>query len=140
MGDVLKVLVAFAIQMWVAEASDDMRRAETERIQGEIDRVAAQGGGRVVIAKGEHPCGGRRYNPGGELECWRTEDAGSSWRLERRLTERSVRNMNYARQPVDAQPEFYAFWADGNGRDVSPSRLYYCDRELNVQTMPWSCE
>lgn len=92
---------------------------------------------RILAATGKGP---QPYNPGGELECWRTEDAGSSWRLERRLTERSVRNMNYARQPVDAQPEFYAFWADGNGRDVSPSRLYYCDRELNVQTMPWSCE
>lgn len=40
-------------------ADDDAaaRKAETARLQGEIDRTAAQGGGRVVVGKGVHPCG-----------------------------------------------------------------------------------
>ena len=40
---------------------------ETERIQGEIDRVSAQGGGRVVIGKGVHPCGTLYLKSGVEL-------------------------------------------------------------------------
>ena len=42
-------------------------RSETERIQGEIDRVSAQGGGRVVIGKGVHPCGTLYLKSGVEL-------------------------------------------------------------------------
>ena len=34
------------------------------------------------------------------------------------------------------QPGFYAFWADGHGRKPSVSRLYFCDKALNVYMMP----
>jgi hypothetical protein len=37
-------------------------------------------------------------------------------------------NHTYARRPVDAHPNFYAFWADGHGRQPSESRLYFCDK------------
>lgn len=40
-----------------AADADAERRTETARLQGEIDRVAAAGGGRVTVAKGVHPCG-----------------------------------------------------------------------------------
>ena len=45
--------------------------------------------------------------------------------------------MNYARAPVGGQPDFRAFWSDGNGRDVSESRLYYCNADGDVHEMPF---
>lgn len=49
---------AVAALVVAAMADDDAaRKAETARIQGEIDRASAQGGGRVVVGKGVHPCG-----------------------------------------------------------------------------------
>ena len=87
---------------------------------------------RILAATGKGP---QAWNPGGELELWRTTDAGCTWGLEKRVTERSLRNMNYAREPVDAQPGFRAFWADGDGRDISESRLYYCDETYSVREM-----
>ena len=33
-------------------------------------------------------------------------------------------------------PEQLAFWADGHGRQPSVSRLYFCDKALNVYLMP----
>ena len=48
-----------------------------------------------------------------------------------------MRNQNYPRQPLGGtDPGFLAFWADGNGRKPSISRLYFCDRDLNVYRMP----
>lgn len=47
--------------------SAEVRRAETTRIQREIDAAAAKGGGRVVITKGEHPCGTLYLKSGVEL-------------------------------------------------------------------------
>ena len=65
------VCVALALSAVISGAAvaadGDLRRAETERIQGEIDRVAAQGGGRVTVAAGEHPCGTLYLKSGVEL-------------------------------------------------------------------------
>ena len=44
------------------------------------------------------------------------------------VTENSPYNHTYVRRPVNAHPDFYAFWADGHAREVSESRLYFCDR------------
>jgi hypothetical protein len=32
------------------------------------------------------------------------------------------------RRPAHAHPQFYAFWADGHGRQPSESRLYFTDQ------------
>jgi hypothetical protein len=37
---------------------------------------------------------------------------------------------------VNASPEFYGFWADGNGRKPSESRLYFCNRKGDVFRLP----
>jgi len=37
---------------------------------------------------------------------------------------------------VNAHPDFYAFWADGNGRQPSVSRLYFCNRQGDVFVLP----
>ena len=34
-------------------------------------------------------------------------------------------NHNYVRRPVNAHPEFYAYWSDGNPDRLSESHLYF---------------
>lgn len=91
----------------------------------------------LLAATGKGP---QPWNPGGEIEAWRTADAGATWRLDRQVTRQSVRNMNYPRTPVDAQADFRAFWCDGNGRNVSESRLYYCNADGETFEMPFGAD
>ena len=67
---------------------------------------------------------------------WVSKDEGATWRKVRQLTAGSEFNHTYCRRPVDAHPGFYAFWADGHGRQPSESRLYFCDRQGNVFRLP----
>ena len=60
-------LFRFLFIILSAEAGLCAFGGETERIQGEIDAAAAKGGGRVVIAKGVHPCGTLYLRSGVEL-------------------------------------------------------------------------
>ncbi len=71
--------------------------------------------------------GPQPYNPGGEMVLWVSYDKGAAWHKERVVTRESGMNHTYARRPVNAHPDFFALWADGNPRRVSPSRLYFCD-------------
>ncbi len=89
---------------------------------------------------GASETGPQPYNPGGEIAAWISHDAGETWTLEKKLTSHSARNQNYPRQPLNVAPGFYAFWADGDGRKPSISRIYFCDRNLNVYLMPLSFE
>jgi len=72
--------------------------------------------------------GPQPYNPGGEMEMWTSRNQGASWRKVRQLTRNSPRNHGYARRPLNAHPDFYAFWADGHGRQPSESYLYFCNQ------------
>ena len=57
----------------------------------------------------------------------------------KQLTHDSPYNHTYCRRPENAHPDFYAFWADGHGLEVSPSRLYFTDREgTHVWRLPWT--
>tara|TARA_R110002124_G_scaffold287021_11_gene469926 strand:- start:21209 stop:21508 length:300 start_codon:yes stop_codon:yes gene_type:complete len=80
--------------------------------------------------------GPQDYNTGGEMEMWDSKDQGKTWTKLKMLTWNSKYNHSYARRPVDVNPDFYAFWADGHGREPSESRLYFCDREGNVYRLP----
>ena len=80
--------------------------------------------------------GPQPYNPGGEMVMWTSKDMGSTWEKSRELTKDSLRNHTYAREPVNAHPDFYALWADGHGRKPSESYLYFCDKEGNVRILP----
>jgi hypothetical protein len=80
--------------------------------------------------------GPQPYNPGGEVVMWRSTDQGRSWTEETQLTSDSKHNHTYIRRPTNAHPDFYAFWADGHGRQVSESLLYFCDRAGNVRILP----
>ena len=80
--------------------------------------------------------GPQKYNPGGEVAVWESKDMGRSWKLVKNMTENSSFNHTYARRPVNAHPGFYAFWADGHGREPSPSKLYFSDQQGNVFLLP----
>ena len=70
------------------------------------------------------------------MEMWISKDQGGKWTRVRKLTADSEFNHTYARRPVNAHPGFYAFWADGHGRQPSESRLYFSDRKGNVYVLP----
>ena len=72
--------------------------------------------------------GPQPYNTGGEVAVWTSVDQGRTWTKARLVTRDSPYNHTYVRKPVNAHPDFYAFWADGHTREASPSRLYFCDR------------
>ncbi|MGC9326388.1 MAG: hypothetical protein ACP5I1_02025, partial [Candidatus Hinthialibacter sp.] len=51
------------------------------------------------------------------------------------------RNHTYARRPLKAHPDFYAFWADGDAFKPSESQLYFCNRDgTNVWMLPVKME
>jgi hypothetical protein len=72
--------------------------------------------------------GPQRYNPGGEMAMWISQNQGQSWTIVKQLTSNSERNHTYARRPVNAHPDFYALWADGNPRAPSESALYFTNK------------
>ncbi|MGC9347233.1 MAG: BNR-4 repeat-containing protein [Anaerolineae bacterium] len=72
--------------------------------------------------------GPQAYNPGGEIAIWRSDDQGATWRRVRQLTHDSARNHTYVRRPLNAHPDFYGFWADGNARAPSLSYLYFTNK------------
>ena len=76
------------------------------------------------------------FNPGGEVEIWRSEDGAATWAKERAVTTGSDFNHTYVRRPVNAHPDFYAFWADGHGRKPSESRLYFCNKAGDAFRLP----
>jgi len=72
--------------------------------------------------------GPQKHGTGGEMVLWISKDRGKTWTKERDITRHSPLNHTYARRPVNAHPDFYAFWADGNPDEMSPSRLYFTNQ------------
>lgn len=62
---------------------------------------------------------------GGEVGLWASTDRGASWQLERRVTRDSPLNHSYVRRPDNPADPFFALWADGDSRRLSPSRMYF---------------
>jgi hypothetical protein len=73
--------------------------------------------------------GPQPYGTGGEMVLWMSPDEGRTWSKQKQLTRDSEFNHTYARRPVNAHPQFYALWADGNPLQPSKSRLYFTDRD-----------
>jgi hypothetical protein len=76
------------------------------------------------------------YGTGGEMCLWTSADRGDTWKKSKQLTSGSKHNHTYARRPVNAHPDFYALWADGNARAPSDSSLYFCTKSGNVYRLP----
>ena len=81
--------------------------------------------------------GPQKYGTGGEMALWMSRDAGVTWQKKKQITCNSPFNHAYARRPVNAHPDFYAFWADGNPDEMSESRLYFTNKTgENVRVLP----
>jgi hypothetical protein len=88
-----------------------------------------------IIAPTEQ--GPQAYNPGGEMVVWTSADKGNTWKRLLQITSNSRRNHTYARRPLNAHEDFYAFWADGDARKPSESRLHFSDKSgKNVRRLP----
>jgi hypothetical protein len=81
---------------------------------------------RIIAATERGP---QLYGTGGEIVMWTSRDEGETWSKVKQLTRNSILNHTYPRRPVDANPAFYALWADGNPLERSDSRLYFTDRD-----------
>ena len=57
--------------------------------------------------------GPQAFNPGGEVAMWVSKDQGVSWKMAKQLTEKSEFNHTYCRRPLNAHPDFYALWPNG---------------------------
>ena len=86
---------------------------------------------------GPTEAGPQVYGTGGEMAVWVSNDEGKRWRKEQILTRNSERNHSYARRPLQAHKNFYAFWADGNADSLSISRLYFADKKGRVYVLPY---
>lgn len=94
-----------------------------------------------IIAPTEQ--GAQPYNPGGEVAMWvgrMSSDGDRQWTKVKQLTSGGPFNHTYVRRPVDARPDFYAFWADGHGRQPSESRLYFAMKDGRVFRLPQQME
>lgn len=82
--------------------------------------------------------GPQKTGTGGEMALRESFDEGKSWTKVRNITQNSLRNHSYARRPLNAHPDFYAFWADGNADQFSESKLYFCNRKGDkVRVLPY---
>jgi hypothetical protein len=82
--------------------------------------------------------GPQKYGSGGEMALWESTDQGVHWKKTRDITQKSLRNHSYARRPLHANSDFYAFWADGNADQLSEAKLYFTNHEGDkVWVMPY---
>lgn len=95
--------------------------------------VEADGSWRVIAPTAPGP---QPFGTGGDMELWGSADQGAHWSKLRVLTANSRYNHTYARKPVNADPGFYALWADGSPLEPTPSSLYFCTREGEVYRLP----
>ena len=90
---------------------------------------------RVIGPTGRGP---QPIGSGGEVAIWASRDEGKTWIHQRDVTRGSPVNHNYVRRPIDAHPDFYAFWADGNPDEFSQSHLYFTNQAGDaVWRMPY---
>jgi len=95
--------------------------------------VEPDGAWRIIAPTETGP---QAFNPGGEVAVWVSRDSGKTWTKEKQLTRSSEFNHTYVRRPLNAHPDFYAFWADGHARRPSESRLYFADKSGAVWRLP----
>lgn len=98
-------------------------------------KIEKDGTWRLMGPTGTGP---QPWGTGGEIELWESHDTGATWTKIRVLTAGSARNHGYVRHPVNAHPDFYAFWADGDTDTLSRSYLYFANREGDrVHRLPY---
>ncbi|MDR1683660.1 MAG: cellulase family glycosylhydrolase [Candidatus Symbiothrix sp.] len=93
------------------------------------------------LIAGPTDAGPQQYGTGGEMALWKSNDEGKSWKKIKQITGKSVYNHSYARRPLNAHRDFYAYWADGDADKFSESRLYFTNKKGNkVWMLPYDME
>jgi hypothetical protein len=95
--------------------------------------IEADGTWRVIAPTAPGP---QPWGTGGDMVMWTSRDEGATWSQVKQLTSNSRYNHTYARQPVNADPEFYALWADGSPLEATPSALYFATKDGRVYRLP----
>jgi hypothetical protein len=88
--------------------------------------VEADGTWRIIAPTEPGP---QPHGAGGEMVLWTSKNQGETWTKVKQLTRDSKYNHTYARRPLNAHPDFYALWADGDPLGESPSRLFFTNRD-----------
>ena len=96
--------------------------------------------GQLWTIIGPTTTGPQPYGTGGEMVVWESHNEGATWKKTKTLTENSARNHSYARRPLYAHKDFYAFWADGNASEFSRSQLYFSNKKGDVFLLPYQME
>lgn len=87
--------------------------------------IEADGRWRLIAPTDAGP---EAHGVGGQMVLWISEDDGVHWRKEKVLTRDEVYSHTYARRPLGAHPDFYAFWANGKSRRKSSSFLFFTNK------------
>jgi hypothetical protein len=87
--------------------------------------IEADGTWRIIAPTAPGP---QPYTTGGDMVMWTSRDQGRKWTAVKQLTHARQFNHTYARKPVNARPEFYSIWADGDTLKPSESSLYFTDK------------
>lgn len=110
---------------WIGDTWEFHAVAESDHNYDHGSLYVESDGTWRIIAPTE--AGPQAFGAGGQMVLWTSRDEGRSWTREKQLTHDSQRNHTYARRPLHAHPDFYAFWADGDAFRPSGSNLYFTD-------------
>lgn len=67
---------------------------------------------------------------------WLSRDQGAKWTRVKTLTSGGTLNHSYARKPLNAHPDFYALWADGDPPRPSKPVICFATRGGDVFALP----
>jgi hypothetical protein len=95
--------------------------------------IEVDGTWRVIAPTAPGP---QPWGTGGEMVMWISRDQGATWTIAKTLTPHARFNHTYARKPVDADPGFYALWADGSPLKPTTSSLYFATKDGKVYRLP----
>ncbi len=85
--------------------------------------------------------GPQKYQTGGEVVLWKSNDSGKTWKKGKQITNDSKYNHTYVRRPVMAKDPFFCFWADGDPTKFSKSNLYFSNSKgKNVYKLPYEMD
>ncbi|MGB7157676.1 MAG: BNR-4 repeat-containing protein [Tepidisphaeraceae bacterium] len=76
--------------------------------------------------------GPQPFMTGGEIVDWASSDEGATWTRLKTITRNSKLQQTFVRQPINAHPQFYAYWADGDAERESVSNLYFTDKDASA--------
>ena len=100
--------------------------------------IESDGNWKVIAPTEKGP---QLYGTGGEIALWQSFDQGEHWDKIKDLTSNSKHNQGYVRRPVNAHPDFYGFWTDGNPDLLTESKLSFTNFDgSQVYQLPYDME